>query len=177
MRAGVTADTEHVMANQHQPLVLLLLKGSDGTRLDTMRVFTSSADEGIGGQLSHGANAIIIGQVMITTLDGTCWTLMRGTDIKVNEQSLVGPSLGFQVQLRRVQLFRACYDLEFFDRHHKERTLGPQILETLDSFVGKHRSVVTDVIGPQSTMATFANSARHIFFHGEIDIPVLETHL
>jgi len=76
MRTGLAADTEHIVSNQHRGLVLLLLQGVYRTGLHALGVFTTSADQSIGGQLSNRVNPIIIGKVIITTLNRAVWTLM-----------------------------------------------------------------------------------------------------
>jgi hypothetical protein len=75
-RTRLTADAKHIVSNQHRTLVFLLFQGIDRAGLHTMRVFTTSADQSIGGQLSHRVNPVIIGKVIITALNRAVWTLM-----------------------------------------------------------------------------------------------------
>ena len=177
MRTRLTADAKHIVSNQHRALVLLLLQGIDRTGLHTVRVFTTSADQSIGGQLSHRVNPIIIGKVIITTLNRTIWALMGWADIKVDEQSLIIPDCWLWIELPMVHLFSTRSHLEFLVGHEKDQTLRPNIPEIFDLVIGKHRSIVTSIVKSNPAMAAFTNRAWHISLHGEINITVLKTHL
>jgi hypothetical protein len=144
MRTGFTTDAQHIVSNQHGALVLLLLKCTDRAYLHAMRIFTASADKGIGSQLANRANPVIAAEVVIAALNGALLTLNR-TDIQVDKQTLIAPAAWFRIEDLVMQLFSTARHSRFLSNPKRS---GPDIWNALDFFITEYGAILADIVEP-----------------------------